>query len=79
MLFVFESRETGEYEPNLEGDPVPIFEMDLHQYADMTALKKNLSSEHYDIVRNALGLEPLAEAVGKGTNITNTIRNNLNT
>ena len=24
LLYVFESRETGEYEPNLEGNPVPI-------------------------------------------------------
>jgi hypothetical protein len=77
MLFVFESRETGEYEPNQDGDPVPIFEMDLHQYADMQILKQGLDSETYDVVRKCLGLDPLEAAVEKGTKITESVRNNL--
>jgi len=35
VLFVFESRETGEFEPGPSGEKLPILEMDLHQYADM--------------------------------------------
>lgn len=77
MLFVFESRETGEYEPNEKGQPVPIMEMDLHQYADMLQLKEGLDEETYDKVRVCLGLEPLREAAEKGKKITNNIRNNL--
>jgi len=77
VVFIFESRETGEFEPNEEGDPVPIMEMDLHQYADMDTLKKGLSSESYDVVRKVLGLQPLLQAVIKGKKITNNIRKNL--
>jgi len=77
MVFIFESRETGELEPNEEGDPVPIFEMDLHQYADMLQLKEGLDPKTYDKVRACLGLEPLLSAVTKGKNITNNIRENL--
>jgi len=77
MLFVFESRETGEFEPGEDGNPLPIYDMDLHQYADMSSLKKGLSPETYDQVRKALGLEPLTTAVGKGKEISNKIRQNL--
>jgi len=78
VLFVFESRETGEFEPNEEGDPVPIIEMDLHQYADMLQLKEGLDKETYDKVRMCLGLEPLLSAALKGKKITNNVRNKLN-
>ena len=74
LLYVFESRETGEYEPNLEGNPVPIIEMDLHQYADMGVLKSNLDEETYNKVRTCLNLEPLQQAAEKGTKITDSIR-----
>lgn len=77
MLFVFESRETGEYEPNEEGNPVPIFEMDLHQYADMLQLKEGLDTETYNKVRACLGLEPLQSAIKKGLEITDSVRKNL--
>ena len=40
LLYIFESRETGEFEPGLSGEEVPVIEWDLHQYADMLALKK---------------------------------------
>jgi len=77
MLFVFESRETGEHEPNNDGDPVPIYEMDLHQYCDMIQLKQGLDPETYDKVRICLGLDPLKEASEKGSKITESVRNNL--
>ena len=77
LLYVFESRETEITEPNSEGDEVPVVEWDLHQYADMLALKNNLSVHMYDIVRNALGLEPLRAAAKKGSQITDAIRTNV--
>ena len=77
MLFIFESKETGEFEPGLDGEPLPVTELDLHQYADMAILKANLSSEHYDIVRAALGLEPMQDALVKGAKITQNIKDNI--
>ena len=62
LLFVFESRDTGEVEPGLEGEEVPVVELDLHQYANMATLKKNLSFAEYDNVRYALGLESFETA-----------------
>jgi len=77
ILFVFESRETGEFEPGPEGEELPVTEMDLHQYGDMNVLKENLDSQTYDKVRAALGLEPLADAASKGRKITDSVRKNL--
>ena len=78
ILYVFESRETGEYEPGPEGEELPVTEMDLHQYADMNVLKDQLDGQTYDKVRCALGLEPLVEAAVKGKKITDKVRKNLN-
>lgn len=77
MLFIFESRDTGEFEPNDMGDPVPIFEMDLHQYADMLVLKEGLDEETYDKVRACLGLQPIRAAVAAGKKITDNVRKNI--
>ena len=48
LLYVFESRETGEFEPGLDGEEVPVIQWDLHQYADMQILKSNLDGITYD-------------------------------
>jgi len=77
LLYIFESRETGEQEPGLDGNPVPIVEWELHQYADMAILKNNLNGELYDKVREALGLESMTSAVQKGKKISNKIRGNV--
>ena len=77
LLYIFESRNTDEIEPGLDGEEVPIVEWDLHQYADMLCLKDNLDPETYDKVRVSLGLEPLDIASEKGKKITNTVRENL--
>ena len=45
FIFIFESQETGEFEPGDDGNPLPIYNMDLHQYADMSTLKNNLDPE----------------------------------
>ena len=77
MLFVFSATETGEFEPDEEGNPLPILEMDLHQYADMVTLKNNLDAGIYDVVRLALGLEPLEVAEEKGRQISQNIRDKV--
>ena len=74
LLYIFESRETGEIEPGPEGEELPVTEIDLHQYADMAILKAQLAPEAYDAVRDALGLESLASASVKGHQITENIR-----
>tara|TARA_A100001515_G_scaffold40140_2_gene31531 strand:+ start:521 stop:862 length:342 start_codon:yes stop_codon:yes gene_type:complete len=77
LLYVFESRETGEFEPGLEGDDVPVVQWDLHQYADMAILKEGLDPITYDVVRSALGLEPLDAAAEKGREISQQIRDKV--
>jgi len=77
LLYIFESCDTGEKEPGPEGNPIPIVEWDLHQYADMTILKEKLTHDVYDKVRAALGLETLAAAAEKGRKITSKIRGNV--
>jgi hypothetical protein len=79
ILYMFESRDTGELEPGLNGNPVPVFEWDLHQYADLFVLKNKLNIETYDLVRQALGLEPIATASEKGRKLSQKIKNNLET
>jgi len=77
VLFVFESRETGEFEPGPEGEELAVTELELHQYGDMSVLKKKLDAETYDVVRAAFGLEPMAAASRKGAEISDRIRQNL--
>lgn len=74
FLMIWEARDTGEIEPGLDGEDVPVVEWDLRQYAQMEALKANLTSEDYDKVRLALGLKPLVEAVTGGQAISQRVR-----
>jgi len=74
ILFVFESRETGEFEPGSEGEEVPVVQWDLHQYADMEVLKTGLPLNVFDQVRAALGLEPIKAASAKGKAISDNVR-----
>ena len=78
ILFIFESKDSGEFEPGLDGEEVPVVDLDLHQYADMSILKSNLDSLTFDLVRSALGLEPVAVAAIKGSKITDEIRLKIN-
>jgi len=77
VLFIFESTNTGETEPGLDGEEVPIVELNLHQYANMNTLRDQLPTSIYDTIRQALGLDPLATAVTEGKKITENIRSNL--
>ena len=66
VLFFFGSKETGEFQPGLDGEPEPIVEMELYQYACMKYLQESLTESEYDNVRLALGLLKLEEAREKG-------------
>jgi len=77
FLFVFESRETGEFEPGPDGEDLPVTQMDLHQYADMSVLKEGLDPQSFDQVRAVLGLQPLSEAAAAGSRITERVRASL--
>ena len=77
VLFIFETRHTGEFEPGLDGDEVPVFDMDLHQYGDMNVLRDNLPTNIYDMCRRALGLQPLEQATAAGKEITQKVRDNI--
>jgi hypothetical protein len=66
VLFFFGSKATGEEEPDMEGNPQPIVEMEVYQFACMKYLKDGLDEEAYDKVRAALQLLPLKEAQTKG-------------
>lgn len=77
ILFMFESRDTGDFEPGLEGEEVPVVELNLHQYANMSSLKSGLTPEEYDRVRFVLGLDPMKSAVAAGQKITQNIRDKV--
>jgi len=77
VLFIFESRETGEFEPDTEGNELPINEITLHQFADMQILKDKLSVEEYDQVRVILGLLPLEEAIKSAKPINDRVIENI--
>jgi hypothetical protein len=79
ILFIFESRETGEFEPGPSGEELPVTNFELHQYADMAILKEKLDPLLFDIVRSTLGLEPLKVAAAKGKEITDKVRSNMTT
>ncbi len=76
VLFMFASKHTGEYDVGFDGEPEPIVEMELHQYACMKYLQAGLTSEDYDKVRVCLGLLPLNEAREKGNqNVQSFVKN----
>ena len=77
IIYVFESMQTGTFEPGPDGEEVPVTEMVLHQYADMAVLKEKMSTIEYDNVRFSLGLESLKNAAIKGQKITDNVRRNL--
>ena len=77
LLFIFVSHQTGEFEPGSDGEEIPVLEMDLKQFVDLSTLKTGLSEQEYDKVRAVLGLEPLRQAVEKGKKITQSVRDKL--
>ena len=74
LLFIFVAHQTGELEPGPEGEDVPVIDMDLKQFVDLSVLKAGLTEGEYDKVRGLLGLEPLKQAAAKGKTITQSVR-----
>ena len=66
ILFFLGTHETGDFEPDIEGNPQPIVEVEVYQYACMKYLEEELPEETYDQVRIALGLETKLTARKKG-------------
>ena len=77
-IFIFLTRESGEFEPDSEGNELPIVDMVLRQFVDMEILKNRLTTEEYDRVRDVLGLESLKSAVEKGRKITLGVEKSVN-
>jgi len=72
-LFVWEFKQTGEYEPGPSGEDVPICDADIHIYFNYKVAKQVLGPELLDKVRVAFGLEPLEKATEKGKQITDNV------
>ena len=66
ILFFLGTSDTGEFEPDENGDSQPIVEVEVYQFACMKYLEEALTPEDYDKVRVALNLEPKLEARAKG-------------
>lgn len=77
ILFIFESKLTGVFEPDSDGNESPVADLQLIQYANMNILKTKLQPDVYDKVRSALGLEDLATAMDKGSKINKNIQDNI--
>jgi len=70
ILFFLGTHETGEFEPDAEGGPQPIVEVEVYQYACMKYLEEGLDAETYDAVRLVLGLETKLSARKKGVGLS---------
>jgi len=70
ILFFLGTHETGEFEPDAEGGPQPIVEVEVYQYACMKYLEEGLDAETYDTVRLVLGLETKLSAREKGVGLS---------
>ena len=77
ILFFLGTQETGEFEPDENGDPQPIVEVEVFQFACMKYLESELSPEDYDKVRIALGLESKMAARKKGLKTSAEMVNNI--
>lgn len=77
VLFIFEYKHTGEFEPDEKGNPAAIVDQFLHKYVDLEHLKDKLSPATYDMVRVALGMKPLKEAQAAGQKILDKVKSNV--
>lgn len=73
VLFIFEYRHTGEFEPDSQGREMPIVDQIPHKYIDMEFLKEKLSPELNDVVRVAVGMKPLKIAQEEGQKILDNV------
>lgn len=66
LLWVFDYHDSGEFEPDLKGNPVAIVDQIPHTYCNLQVLKEKLRPELFDEVRGAFGLMPLKESAKLG-------------
>lgn len=76
LLYIYESRQTGETETDADGTSYPVMHWDMHQYADMAVLKARLPEEVFDQVRVSLGLDPMHVALEKARKKAQNSENN---
>lgn len=72
-LFFWIYKHTGEFEPDIEGNPAPICDMDINMYLNYNIAKEKLTPELLDQLRLAFGLDSLENASKKGKNITDRV------
>ena len=77
ILFFLGTQETGEFEPGEEGEPQPIVEVEVYQFACMKYLEEKLSEDDYDKVRLALGLESKLSVRAKGLKKSEEMANDI--
>ncbi len=77
ILFFLGTQNTGEFEPDNEGNPQPIVEVEVYQFACMKYLEEQLSVDDYDKVRLALGLETKLSARRKGAKLSQEMINDI--
>lgn len=66
VIFIYEYKQTGEFEPDSNGEPVEIVDQIPHRYFDMEFLQAKLPSHLNDMVRVLLGMQPQKEAKKDG-------------
>lgn len=79
VLFIFEYKRTGEFEPDMKGNPVEIVDQIPHKYVDLEHLKDKLPPHLNDMVRTLLGMKPLKEAQMEGQVILDKVMKNADT
>lgn len=77
VLFLFEYKHTGEFEPGADGESASIVDQIPHQYCDMGFLKEKLPGHLFDMIRTSLGMKPLKEAQKEGQDILNKVNKNV--
>lgn len=77
VIFIFEYKHSGETEPGQNGEAIEMVDQIPHKYVDMEVLKEKLSPETNDLVRVALGMEPLKQATKKGKEILDKVNKNI--
>lgn len=76
VLFIFEYRHTGETEPDEKGKEQEVLDQIPHKYVDLEVLKEKLPPHLNDLVRVALGMQPLAKARAEGQKILDRVNAN---
>ena len=77
VLFIFEYKHTGEFEPDEKGNEQAIVDQLVHKYCDLEFLQAKLGPELNDQVRVALGMKPLAVAKVEGQKIMDKVMFNI--